>query len=506
MEYHYHQMIEELAKKGSSPGLEQIQALLDELGHPEEKINVIHIAGTNGKGSVFAFLASILQESGYRVGRYISPTIRCYEERFQIDGKFIEPERLECYYARMEQALLSMESKSLEKPRIQGDEKKEEETEAGDGEGTKDNAVGSCLSKRPTGPTLFEVETALAFLYFAEETVDFALIETGMGGRLDATNVVEHPLLTVISSISFDHKAFLGNTLTEIAGEKAGIIKENVPVILEENVLEVCKVIKEVALEKQAPLIQICPDDYEVLVETETGSSFIWKEYRFETDLPGRHQIANAVTALAVADALQKMMSENTVCFANDVEQSSFFGNRQKDTAVQSVSEKEKEKKQEESRGKKITLFTMLAGIHKTSWPGRLELLQKRPLLYRDGAHNPDGARKLADFLQKHFTNRKIIYIMGVLKDKEYEEMLACLMPLAKRVYVFRPQNARGLPGEILLEAVRTFDVPGECCRNVNEALRKALRDAQQDARQDDVLVVCGSLSFMEEMEEAIWK
>ena len=209
MKYRYYDIVDQLKKRGSSPGLDAVRELLAVLGHPEREINVIHIAGTNGKGSVLAFLSSILTESGCRVGRYISPTIHSYEERFQINGEAITQEKLEQYYGRMEEALFEMEEWSERKP------------------------------------TLFEVETALAFLYFAEEEVDFALIETGMGGTLDATNVVECPMLTLISSVSFDHKEFLGDTLAEIAGEKAGIIKEHVPVIVSENVPEVCQVIRE---------------------------------------------------------------------------------------------------------------------------------------------------------------------------------------------------------------------------------------------------------------------
>ena len=199
MKYHYYEIIEKLKKRGSIPGLESIRRLLDELNHPEDKLRIVHIAGTNGKGSVFAFLSSILQEGGYRVGRYISPTIQCYEERFQIDGNFIEKEKLERYFMTVEDASNRVE----------------------DQYGVK--------------PTLFEVETAISFLYFAEENVDFALVETGMGGTLDATNIIAHPILTVISSISYDHKGILGDTLEEIAAQKAGIIKERIPVIVSEN-------------------------------------------------------------------------------------------------------------------------------------------------------------------------------------------------------------------------------------------------------------------------------
>lgn len=429
MTYQYQKMVEELKKRGSSPGLHAVRGLLDVLGQPQERIRIIHIAGTNGKGSVFAFLSSILQEGGYRVGRYISPTIHSYEERFQIDGEEIAPEKLERYYARMEEAMEKMRRRGL-------------------GE-----------------PTLFEVETALSFLYFAEEQVDFALIETGMGGTLDATNVIRHPLLTVISSISYDHKAFLGDTLPEIAGQKAGIIKEHVPVIVSENVPEVRQVIQEKAEEKKAAVTFVAAGDYQVVSEEVTGSTFIWKKQKFSISLPGSHQISNAVTALTAAQKLEEILTE------------------------------------EEGKAG-ISLPVMRKGLAKTRWPGRLELLGEGPFVFLDGAHNPDGAHKLGQFLEKHFTNRKIIYIMGVLKDKEYEKMLAELLPLAAMVYTFQPNNERGLSGEILAQCVKKANVPAQCCRDVNEALRRG----RERAAKEDVIVLCGSLSFIEEMEDTLWK
>ena len=431
----YISLIEELKKRGSVPGLDAIQGLLEELGHPEENLKIVHIAGTNGKGSVFAYLSSILMAAGFKVGRYISPTISCYEERFQINGTYIAKDKLERFYSIVEEAM----------------QREEEKT------GLK--------------PTLFEVETALSFLYFKEEHVDYALVEVGMGGRLDATNVIKHPELTVISSISYDHKAFLGNTLEEIAYQKVGIIKKSSPVVLSENPEEVCKVVEQEAKEKKVQCIEVKPQDYEVLTETPYGSTFLWKEQKYETKLPGRHQISNAVTALTASEYL----------FKKDYEKN--------EARKQSAKELDTMNIQAAQQG----------GIIRTSWPGRLEVLKKEPLFYRDGAHNPDGARKLAAFLQKHFTNKKIIYIMGVLKDKEYKKMLQYLMPIAKRVYVFRPNNERGLSAEILANAIKdTMNIPVIIEPDVNTAVSKAL----ENAHSEDILVACGSLSFMEEMED----
>ena len=478
MTYHYYKIIEELKKRGSSPGLETVRGLLDALGHPEERLRIVHIAGTNGKGSVFAFLASILHEAGYRVGRYISPTIHSYEERFQIDGKEITPDRLESCYARMERAMAQMEKA---------------QTESSHERTGQQPGQPSVSGQQPARlPTLFEVETALAFLYFAEEGVDFALIETGMGGTLDATNVIEHPLLTVISSISYDHKAFLGDTLSEIAGQKAGIIKEQVPVIVSENVPEVCRVLEEKAREKHATCTFIRETDYRMESETVNGSTFIWKKNRFTTSLPGRHQVSNAVTALAAAEKISEILSKGKQAQENQPQNVCLPAQAEKlGTADVPV------------KGQPgIGWSVMQRGLAGARWPGRLELLRENPYIFRDGAHNPDGARKLRQFLEKHFTNRKIIYIMGVLKDKEYEKMLSELLPLAAAVYTFRPDNERGLSGEILAKKAREFGVRAESCAGVNEALRRAVGQAVQE----DVLVVCGSLSFMEEMEDTSWK
>lgn len=433
----YISLIEELKKRGSVPGLDAIEGLLEELGHPEDNLKVVHIAGTNGKGSIFAYLSSILIAAGFKVGRYISPTISCYEERFQINGEYIIKDKLARLYNIVEEAM-----------------KREEE-------------------KTGLKPTLFEVETAISFLYFKEEKVDYALIEVGMGGRMDATNVIRHPELTVISSISYDHQAFLGDTLEEISWQKAGIIKESCPVVLSENSDEVCKVIEQEAKKKKVKCIEIEPTDYEVLSETPYGSTFLWKEQRYETKLPGRHQVSNAVTALAASEYL-------------------FHKDYEKNNARKAI-----DKKLDEMNVKSA----QQGGIIRTCWPGRLEVLKKEPLFYRDGAHNPDGAKKLAAFLQKYFTNKKIIYIMGVLKDKEYKKMLRYLMPMAKEVYVFKPKNERGLSAQILADTIKEVaNVSVTIESDVNAAVFRAL----DTAKPDDVLVACGSLSFMEEMEDIL--
>ena len=316
-------------------------------------------------------------------------------------------------------------------------------------------------AKYGISPTLFEVETAISFLYFAEEQVDFALIETGMGGTMDATNIIEHPLLTVISSISFDHKAVLGDTLEEIASQKAGILKKGVPVVLSENPQNVKKVIEKRASELQSPCFSVSEKDYIIIEENEKGSHFKWNEMSFTTRLPGRHQISNAVTALEAAKQLKLLWDPKN-----------------------SLSEK-----------------ALFSGIEKTVWPGRLELLREKPLFYRDGAHNPDAAWKLAQFLEKHFTNKKIIYIMGVLKDKEYEKVIELTHSYADQIItVATPGNPRALPAyDLACEVAKVH-------RNVTavDSLEEAVEMSMLLAGKDDVIIAFGSLSYLGRLMEIV--
>ena len=418
--YHYKDIVKKLSARGSLPGLDAIKSLLAHLGTPQEDMPVIHVAGTNGKGSVCAFLESILREAGCSTGRYLSPTITAYEERFQINGRYIEPEELEKLYVRVLEA--------------------------------------DCLSQEAgvREATLFEIETAIALLWFKERNVDYALVECGMGGREDATNVFNRPLLSIITSISFDHMQVLGSSLSQIAWNKAGIIKAGCPLILSENDPEVREVVAKEAEKLGAPLTMISPGDYWVLEESYDGNEFEYGGQVFRTGMIGRHQISNAVTAIAAA---RQLLTANNVS----------------GQALDKV---------------------VSRGIAEAFWPGRLEIISRSPLTYRDGAHNIGGIRALAVFVEKHFTNRRIIYIMGILSDKEVEKMVRTLAPSADRFYVFTPNNHRGLAAERLAQIVHNCGKEACIASDVNEAMRLA----RKDACPEDILILCGSLSFMEEM------
>ena len=414
--------IQNTNKFGSVLGLDNIKELLERLGNPQDQLKVVHIAGTNGKGSTLAFLAGIFRESGYRAGRYVSPASFCYEERFRINEENISKEDL-CFY--------------MEKI------KKISEEMVRDG---------------MSHPTMFEIETALSFLYFLDKKVDVVLLETGMGGRLDATNVVKKPIATVIASIGMDHMQFLGDTLEKIASEKAGIIKEGCPVISYDNTKEVNEVIKNKAKQMHAKVTFVNSAGIRVLQESLNGESFSYRSSdgrwyeKIEIPLLGRHQINNAALALETLNVIK-----NYYCISD---------------------------------------FQTEDGMRKTIWRGRIEILEREPMVICDGAHNPDGAKSLLSFLQNNFTNQRLIYIMGVLSDKDYEQMVQILAPAADKIYTVAPDNPRALSSRELCNCISKYH------QNVEERQRLAecLSEVRQKAEKDDVIIICGTLSFQNEL------
>ncbi|MCM1495767.1 MAG: bifunctional folylpolyglutamate synthase/dihydrofolate synthase [Bacteroides sp.] len=403
-------------KLGSVPGLERIQALLLRLGEPQNQCKVIHIAGTNGKGSILAYLDAILQDAGYRVGRYISPTVFCYLERFQVNGRDMEAAVFADYLTRIRIVAEDMEADGI------------------------------------TGLTAFEIETALAFLYFQEQQVDFVLLETGMGGRQDATNVVKRPLCTILAAISLDHMNILGETVAEIAYEKAGIVRDEVPcVIYPENEEAMSVLQKQCSLHNIKPIL---PDltQLTIIKEDLYWEEFDYKKVKYKIGLLGKYQIYNALTAIEVIEAVKKQV---------DID---------------------------------LDNVNIQRGLHNARWRGRFEVLQRSPYVIRDGAHNIEAARCLREQLTKHFTNKRIIYIIGILKDKEYDAMLALLVPLACRVYtVTVPDNSRALPAEELARVVRRY------CRDVipTESPEQAYELARAEAAPEDVILAFGSLYYI---------
>lgn len=420
--------IEEKNKLGSVPGLENIKELLHRLGDPQDQCRCLQIAGTNGKGSVFSFVQEILLESGHTVGRYISPTIFTYLERFQIN---------KCSMGEREFAdLLGVVA-----------EKVKEMEQAG-----------------LHSPTAFEIETAVAFLYFARHKVDYALIECGMGGKLDATNVIAHPVMSVIASVSRDHMQFLGEKLTEIAEHKAGIIKENSLCITAPQEQEVIRVLRDVCAQKKTELICVDEAELKILNMDMDQTIFSYRGQNYTIKLLGEHQIINAAVAIEVAGKIGGV--------GRDV---------------------------------------IKRGLYKTEWRGRMTRVCETPDVFVDGAHNEAAWKYLQKAVNKYFTNRKIIYIIGVLKDKEYKKMVDILAETMSYAIAVTPDTPRALDKKLLAEEISQRGIGTSTACSADDAVQQAMYRVsvlQPEGTEEDapVILVCGSLSFIAEYLEYNWQ
>ena len=408
--------IEELAGAGIVPGLDSIRELCRRLGDPQRKLSFVHVAGTNGKGSVCAFVASVLQEAGYRVGRYLSPVLSEYRERIQVNGRMITKKAL---------------CQGMEQIR---------------------QACDGMVSEGHPRPTAFEAETALGFLYFLEKKCDIVVLEAGMGGLLDATNVVDNTVAAVITSVSMDHMKFLGNTLEAIAEQKAGVMKPGCPVISAFQRPEVTAVLLKKAEEAGCIFTAVDPEKIRgVRYGLERQRFDYGARRKLEIALAGQYQIENAALAVEVLDALG-------------------------------------------GRGFHVTEEQLRRGLEKTNWPGRFTVIKKHPLFIVDGAHNEDAAKRLAQSVTFYFTNRKIIYIMGVLKDKEYEKIIALTHSCAEHIItVTPPGNPRALPAYELAKEVAKVHPRVTAADSLEEAVEMSLLLAGSE----DVIVAFGSLSFL---------
>lgn len=411
-------------KNGIILGLESMEYLLEELGNPQDRLKFIHIAGTNGKGSVLAYLSTILKEAGYRVGRYISPTLFSYRERIQVNEEYISREAVGSYVEKIQQAVGRMQKKGM------------------------------------SVPTIFEVETAMAFLYFVDQSCDIVVLETGMGGDTDATNVIRTTVMEVIVSISKDHTAFLGNTLAEIARHKAGIIKPGTVVVSARQVLEAMKVIEEKARQCGATLkVADWEQAEEITYGLEEQTFSFGRDRDIRIHLGGSYQIKNAVIALNCIYALREL-------------------------------------------GYQISDVQMRAGFAHTHWNGRFTVLQKDPMVIIDGAHNPDGAAELEKSILQCLQGKQIYGVCGVFKDKEYDKVLQAILPHMKEVTTIQtPGNPRALPAEELAEAAKKYCPQVHAEKNIVKAVQEAIQKAGED---DGVVLAFGSLSFLGEIREAV--
>jgi dihydrofolate synthase/folylpolyglutamate synthase len=413
-----------LRRFGWRPGLATVGHLLDLLGNPQKTIPSLHVAGTNGKGSTAAMLSGILRVAGYRTGLYTSPHLLDFTERIRVNGAPI-PEREVAGLTGHLKELCAAHFVPYPSPALPS-----------------------------TGlpyPTFFELTTAMAFVHFANHPVEVAVIEVGLGGRLDATNVIT-PAVAVVTNISLEHQEYLGHTQAEIAGEKAGIVKPGVPVITATHG-EALTVIRRMAEEQRAPLIPV-KDQYAWTIRESGLDGQVFdldgptRRYKaMQLPLAGRHQIENAVTAIAACERLAGQ------------------GFRLDETAIR-------------------------RGLQQTRWPGRLQIVGERPRILLDGAHNPAGAQALATFLtEQRETLHRLILIFGVLRDKDWEAMLSLLGPLATQTILTHPPADRGADPHDLATADRY-------CRKVAIATEpgEGLVLARAAARPEDTILVTGSL------------
>lgn len=409
-----------------APGLARMQNLCDHLGNPEKELQCIHIAGTNGKGSLAAMTSSILTAAGYKTGLTISPYVVDFRERFQIDGEMIPPRTLANLTEKVLDAIDAIEAEGGEKP------------------------------------VEFEAVTALAFLWFAREKCDLVVLETGLGGRCDATNVVPHKLVAAITKIGYDHMEVLGDTLDKIAAEKAGIIKEGTVVVnYPDQPAEAMGPILTAAAEAHTSIITPDKDDLTLLRGKRLENRIDYGGYRAALGLPGTHQANHAAMAVEIALALWRE-----------------FGYDISDDAI-------------------------LQGLADARMPARIEVLRRHPLLLLDGCHNPDGAKMLAATLTRADFEENLVGVLGVLADKDYKDMLSDLAPCFAKVYAVTPNCPRALSAEELQKEAR-FHTDAEAADSVADAIRKAVDYADENNLAG--VVVCGSLYLAAEARPLLLK
>lgn len=405
-------------KFGSKLGLHNITALLELMGNPHRKLKFVHVAGTNGKGSTVAFISQILMEAGYRVGIYTSPYIERFTERMKVNDDEIAPEEL---------ASITEEVKSK---------------------------IGILLERGETHPTEFEIVTAIAFEYYRRKLCDVVILEVGLGGRFDSTNVIDTPEAAVITTISYDHMDILGDTLEKIAYEKAGIIKDGGQVMLYPQKPEVEAVFRQVCRERNAVLHKVELDTLQIKDFGVDGQEFDFEGYRdLHIGLLGEHQASNAAVAVKTAELLAE-------------------------------------------RGFDIQQRDIRAGLAAAKWPGRFELLSRSPLLLIDGAHNREGAAVLAENLRRYFPGRRITFIMGVLRDKDYTGMIEMVAPMAWRFIAVTPYSPRALPAWELANTL------GNYCKNVEDrdTIEEAVRTCMDRAEENELVCAFGSLYYIGEV------
>lgn len=421
--------ISSVGRFGSNYGLKRTFRLLELLGNPDKKLKLIHVAGTNGKGSTTAMITKVLRGMGYKVGMYTSPYIEEFEERIQINGDNITKEKFVSLLVEVKEA------------------------------------VEKVIEEGYDHPTEFEILTALMFLHFYREKVDYGVVEVGLGGTLDSTNVLT-PIVSVITSISYDHMNILGETIEEIAKQKAGIIKENIPVVVypaEKNVQDV--IVKKAEMmnskirlvqKNSVKLLNINRDD----IYQEIQVSTMKNEYKVKLPLLGAHQMLNLAVALNTIEVIF------------------------------------------EGQNEKLNVDLVEKALEDVEWKGRLEVLNKKPLIVIDGAHNIDGIKSLTYNVEKYFKYKSIILLLGILADKQVDEMIEEVTPLAKHVYALTPHSDRAQLSRELKEKIVKYNKNVTAVEDYKEAAIKAINEADED----DLILISGSLYMIGDMRKILVK
>lgn len=420
--------IHEFNRFGMVLGLDRMEELLRRLGNPQDDLKVIHVAGTNGKGSVSKYLEEGLSACGYKMGLYTSPYIETFNERIRYDGADISDEDLEYYGQKVVSAAEAMVADGLD------------------------------------SPTEFEVVTAIAFLYFADRQADITILEVGLGGIGDSTNVVKSPLASVITSISYDHMAQLGSSLAEIAVNKAGIIKTGCPVIANVPQRDAAKIIARKAYAMGSRLYDISGIRAAVSDETPFSQKVSMELYEksysdVEISMVGRHQAENLKTALATLEILRK------------------------------------------SGAVKLDREALYEGLKRARQPGRFEVISEDPLVIIDGAHNEAGAQALQETMAQHFAGKKILLVAGILADKEIDSIVKFLTKITDHIIVTEPDNPRKLAAEKLAGHVADFGVAAEVVSDVEAAVHRA----KELADGYDVILFAGSLYLIGDVRR-LWR
>lgn len=405
-----------VSSRGSKPGLERVRTLMDRLGNVQNRLKFVHIAGTNGKGSTSCMLSNILMQAGYKTGLFISPFIIRFNERMQINGAHIPDERLAEIVERVSRVADAMDD----------------------------------------APTEFELITAAAFVWFAEEQCDIVVLETGLGGRLDATNLIETNECAVITNIGIDHTDYLGNTLGEIAYEKACIMKAGRPVVAYASEREALNVIVNYAVQHGNPLSVTDFDAIEPVSADLTGQCFRYEGAEYSIRLLGAHQQRNAALVLETVKVLREL-------------------------------------------GWKITHEHIVSGMATAQWPARFELLHKDPIVFVDGAHNMQGVESLQKAVEEYLGGRRVICLTGVLADKDWQHMMKVLQSFASDFITVTPDSPRALTNEALAAYLREEGCTAQAVDTVAEGLDLALQRARET---DSVIVACGSLYMASEIRE----